>query len=118
MLPGKIMAWLEGGTFGPVIRYLEQLQVWEGALGLLLLLVTWKVLWPKLLDWLKESNPGASRMAVFAVKWARTGIWNLLWLLRGTPIVLALGVSGVAWVDYLFDTLPFLAKTRIQKEGR
>lgn len=77
---------------------------------LALLIAAWG--WPALMERLKRRHPRVTRKFLFAVKWVRSYLGNLLWLLGGTPLWIALGGAALAWVSYIFYNLPFLSKTR------
>jgi len=71
-----------------------------------------KKVWPSLIARFRYRYPRVARKFVFVVKWVRSLWLNVLWLLGGAPLWIAFGGAAIAWVSYLFYSLPFLAKTR------
>jgi len=70
------------------------------------------LIWPKLISRLGHRFPRATRKILFAVKWARSYAANVLWLLGGAPIFIAIIGAATAWIAHLFYHRPFLSRTR------
>jgi hypothetical protein len=70
------------------------------------------VAWPRMIRRFGNRFPGVIRKVIFVVKWARSYAQNLLWLLGGAPIWMALLGSAAAWISHVFYHRPFLARTR------
>lgn len=112
-LADRATDWVQG-----VIPWLgEEWVNYAGSIGLTILGIFMAVLivkgaWPWLIARFRHQYPRVARKFVFAVKWVRSYAANLLWLVGGAPLLIALGGAAIAWVSYLFYSLPFLAKTR------
>jgi len=53
-----------------------------------------------------------ARWGATTLKWLIGLRGNLLWVLKGLPIIVVIAISGVAWISHLFFALPFLRVTR------
>lgn len=89
-------------------------------LGVLVVVVFLTKLWPLLGRPTESDHPGRegrrarrwARRVASGAKWVGLYAGNLLWLVKGLPIVLAVGVSMTALIGHLFYSLPFLRITR------
>jgi predicted acylesterase/phospholipase RssA len=72
------------------------------------------LIWPRVVSLFRREYARLLRPVASAFKWGRAGSANLLWLLGGAPLWIALGLAAFAWVSFLFYHLPFLRKARVR----
>jgi len=112
-IANHVIAWIRSTPYvGP---WLVQQTLPLGAVLLLVaaMVLVARSLWPRMIATLRQRYPRIIRPALSGAKWARGISWNLLWVLGGTPLWIALGGAGIAWVSFLFYSLPFLRRTRV-----
>lgn len=114
---GQIMAWLEtsmpffGTGWTNSLMPLGMLLL----IAALLLIIVIK-LKPKLEQWMEKNIPKTFRTYLKIAKLAHRTRANILWLAGYLPVLIAVGLSIVFFISYLFYYLPFRYYTRVKKK--
>lgn len=101
-----LMPWLSSGWTDHMVGVGTVLVVLA---AIVLLVVTLR---PQFKSRVKAQYPKPIRWFLFLMKWIRSYVLNIFWIVGGAPLWIALAAAGVAWISYVFYDLPFICATR------